>query len=119
EMCGVTTLSSSERVLTASGRTYCISCSQKLGLGTKTKTNCAICGKSLAKGEVKMVLPSKSFGETAMPLESRLACISCYSSMATRNKHVDRAKAKATAKVPIRKALRERLIQQLAERATA
>ncbi|MCL5679878.1 MAG: hypothetical protein M1465_00860 [Candidatus Marsarchaeota archaeon] len=117
ERCGVATYGSSDRVSGANGRAYCKGCAQKLGLGRATKNNCAICGGVLGGGDVKMVLPSKSFGDGAIPLENRLACIKCYSSMASRARSKPNIARHKNASSSITKALHTRMMQQMVERA--
>ena len=117
ERCGVATHNFSDRVSGANGRVYCKRCAQKLGLRSAAKNNCAICGKSLNSSDVKMVLPSKSFGESVIPLESRLACIECYSAMANRTRYKPNIAKNKNARASIVKSLHNRIMQQMVERA--
>ncbi len=117
ERCGVATYSS-DRVFGQNGKVYCSECASKLGLANAAatvKNVCAICGRVMRKDEVKMVLPSKSFGEISIPLENRLACVSCYSTMTTRTKVLSLTKyksRKASAKLHLAVARKE-LVQQM------
>ncbi|MEM0154561.1 MAG: hypothetical protein QW814_01865 [Methanothrix sp.] len=113
ERCGVATYSPSDRVMRSAGRAYCKDCAAKLGLNRVEKNICAICGKILKKEEVKMVLPSKSFGDVVIPLESRLACIECYSSITNRARTKSSAAKRRNERASVKKALRESLVQQM------
>ena len=57
---------------------YCISCAEKLDAIYLHKNSCSLCGRLFRKREAKFVLPSSVYGETAMPLQDRLACTVCY-----------------------------------------
>lgn len=113
EICGVATYSPSDRVMRPKGRAYCKDCAAKLGLDRAEKNLCAICGKILKKGEVKMVLPSKSFGEAVIPLESRLACIECYASMASRAKARPAVAKRRNERALMKRTLHESVVQQM------
>ena len=113
ERCGVATYSPSDRVMRPKGSAYCKDCAAKLGLDRAEKNLCAICGKILKREEVKMVLPSKSFGDVVIPLESRLACIQCYSSMASRVKSRPAIAKRRNERASIKRALRESVVQQM------
>ncbi|MCL4388131.1 hypothetical protein M1567_03185 [Candidatus Marsarchaeota archaeon] len=113
ERCGVATYSPSDMVMMPKGRAYCKDCAAKLGISHAEKNLCAICGKILKKAEVKMVLPSKSFGDGVIPLESRLACIECYSSMASRVKTRPMAAKRRNERASINRALHKSVVQQM------
>ena len=113
ERCGVATHSPSDRVMRPKGRAYCNDCAAKLGLDRAEKNLCAICGKILKKAEVKMVLPSKSFSEGVIPLESRLACIECYSSIASRSKARPAVAKRRNERASIKRALHQSVMQQM------
>ena len=93
------------------------SLAQQNGFGHVAKSNCAICGKSLKKEEVKFVLPSKAFGSDEKQLESRIACIHCYSSMATRIRYkAIKETSKATVKhITAKKLQHTRIIARMAK----
>ena len=52
---------------------------------------CAICGRTIGANEVKFVLASKAFGQGRIEISKRMACVSCYTTMAPKSRVRSRA----------------------------
>ena len=113
--CGVATSSQSGRISEADGNFYCAKCAEEVNREYLAKSTCAICGRTMSKDEVKFVLPSKSFGAKEVRLYSRLACVQCYSTFASKaeNRHLYKSERHRM----LMKSAKRQLIRQVLEHA--
>lgn len=78
----------SRKYSVSGGEFFCVKCAEKVDREYLIKHSCSICRKLLGKDEVKLVMPSKVYGEMQLPLMDRLICAPCYKRIG--NRSVDR-----------------------------
>lgn len=95
---------------------FCVKCAEKYDAEYLVKHSCAMCQRLLKKDELKMVLPSKSFGDKPRELVDRIACLQCYTKLL--NKARDRRPVRNSID-QIRNNIRRVLARRMAQRAPA
>jgi hypothetical protein len=83
--CGMETYPSSKKYSVSGGEYYCVKCAERADREYLIKNSCSVCRRLLKSNEVKLVLPSKVYGGTQLPLVDRLICTKCYNAMGTRS----------------------------------
>ncbi|MGC8496090.1 MAG: hypothetical protein ACP5RM_03485 [Candidatus Micrarchaeia archaeon] len=76
--CGAKLYAFSKKRAAADSIEYCIKCAEQVDREYLEAYTCSVCKKTMAKSEVKFVMPSTAFGSSDMPLHKRLLCSSCY-----------------------------------------
>ncbi len=84
--CGIEIFPFSSKFSASKSDYFCVKCAEAYDKEYLIKNSCAMCSKLLSNYEVKVVLPSKHFGESSIEMNDRLSCLGCYTKVAKRNR---------------------------------
>ena len=110
--CGLEVTPYTKRYSIYAGEYFCEKCAERLDREYILKNTCALCGRVIAKSEVRFVLPSRLLGLQAgsTEIDSRLACVSCYNRFAKATRVY--ATNKTSRLEQIRSSIRKHLVRQ-------
>lgn len=83
--CGMEVFPFSKKYSVSSGAFFCVKCAEQVDREYLVKHSCSVCKRLLKSGDVKLVLPSKLYGDGRLPLADRLICTQCYKSVASKS----------------------------------
>ncbi|MGC8648697.1 MAG: hypothetical protein ACP5UN_00545 [Candidatus Micrarchaeia archaeon] len=108
--CGIKLDKNNRKYVSQANAYFCKKCAEKLEAHYKAEYTCAICGKKFSKGELKIVLPNKEFGNEPINIERRFVCIDCYSKIG--NRVSSKIKSSDIEKENIKKAINKSLLHR-------
>lgn len=82
--CGMEVYPFSRKYSVSSGEYFCVKCAEKVDREYLIKHSCSVCKRLLGKDEVKLVMPSRMYGDMQLPLMDRLICAPCYKRIGNR-----------------------------------
>jgi len=95
--CGIQVYPFSKKYSVSGEEYLCVRCAETTDREYLVRNSCSVCKRLLKKDEVKLVLPSKIYGDTQLPMMDRLICTQCYGTIGK--------------KAPTRRSFRQRVEQ--------
>ncbi len=111
--CGMEVYPFSKKYSVSTGESFCVKCAERVDREYLVKNSCSVCRKLLKANEVKLVMASKIYGTTTLPLVDRLICTECYKRIGTRSMdRVSFRNALSQVRANIRHSLMKRAVRQ-------
>jgi len=108
--CGVKLNRSNRKYVEKANAYFCKKCAAELEAHYTAEYTCAICGKKFARGELKILLPTKAFEDETLPAERRFVCVDCYSKLG--NRTISKVSSSNASREDLKKEIRKSIINK-------